>query len=89
VLPWSPKSPDLSPIEHLWDDLNRRVCSRQPALQTLQELQQDLEQEWGEIPQDCIRRLSLCRDGSVLCYRLMVGTTDIDFEVTSSERYGL
>jgi hypothetical protein len=33
--------------------------------------------------------LSLCRDGSVLCYRLMVGTTDIDFEVTSSERYGL
>jgi hypothetical protein len=24
----------------------------------------------------------------LLCYRLMVGTTDIDFEVTSSERYG-
>jgi hypothetical protein len=32
---------------------------------------------------------SLCRDGSVLCYRLMVGTTYIDFEMTSSERYGL
>ena len=28
-------------------------------------------------------------DVSVLCYRLMVGTTDIDFEVTSSECYGL
>jgi len=26
---------------------------------------------------------------SYVCYRLMVGTTDIDFEVTSSERYGL
>ena len=36
-----------------------------------------------------VDRSSLCRDGSVLCYRLMVGTTDIDFEVTSSERYGL
>ena len=32
---------------------------------------------------------SLYKDSSVLCYRLMVGTTDIDFEVTSSERYGL
>jgi hypothetical protein len=31
---------------------------------------------------------SICRDGSVLYYRLMVGTTDIDFEVASSERYG-
>ena len=57
VLTWPPKSPDLSPIEHLWDDLNRRVRSRQPELQTLQELQQDLEQEWGKIPQDRIRRL--------------------------------
>jgi hypothetical protein len=30
------------------DDLDRRVRSRQPAPQTLQELQQALEQEWGE-----------------------------------------
>ena len=31
--------------------------SRQPAPQNLQELQQVLEQEWGRIPQDRIRRL--------------------------------
>ena len=33
------------------------VRSRQPDLQTLQELPQALEQEWGRIPQDRIRRL--------------------------------
>jgi hypothetical protein len=47
----------LNPIEHLCDDLDRRVRSRQPAPQTLQELQQALEQEEGRIPQDRIRRL--------------------------------
>jgi hypothetical protein len=36
------------------DDLDRRVRIRQPAPQTLQELQQVLEQEWGRIPQDRI-----------------------------------
>jgi transposase len=57
ILPSPSKSPDLNPIEHLWDNLDRLVRSRQPAPQTLQELQQALEQEWGRIPQDRIRRL--------------------------------
>ena len=36
VLPWPSKSLDFNPIGHLWDDLDRRVRSRQPAPQTLQ-----------------------------------------------------
>ena len=52
VLPWPSKSPDLNTIEHLWDRLGR-----QSAPQTLQELQQAIEQEWGRISQDLIRRL--------------------------------
>ena len=71
------------------DDLNRRVHNRQPEPQTLQEQQQAPEQEWGEFRKTVfIEWSSLCRDGSVLCYTLKVGITDIDFEVTLSDRYG-
>ena len=45
VLLWPFKSLDLNTKEHFVDDLDRRVRSRQPATQTLQELQQALEQE--------------------------------------------
>jgi len=47
----------FEPNRSFVDDLDRRVRSRQPAPQTLQELLQALEQEWGRIPQDRIRRL--------------------------------
>jgi hypothetical protein len=40
----------------------------------------------GRIPQDRIRRLIESMPRRVRAYRLMVGTADIDFEVTSSER---
>ena len=47
----------FEPNRTFMDDLDRRVRSRQPAPQTLQELLQALEQEWGRILQDRIRRL--------------------------------
>lgn len=57
VLPWPSKSPDLNPIEHLWDLLDRRVRRRQPQPQTLEQLRNALQDEWGRIPQQQIRRL--------------------------------
>ena len=57
VLPWPSKSPDLNPIEHLWDVLDRRVRQRNPAPQTLQQLAIALEAEWTAIPQQQIQRL--------------------------------
>ena len=57
VLPWPARSPDLSPIEHLWDVLGRAVRRIQAPVQNLEELWTVLERAWNEIPQDVIRNL--------------------------------
>ncbi|KAI4872514.1 hypothetical protein NFI96_009770, partial [Prochilodus magdalenae] len=48
-------SPDLNPIEHLWDIMFRSIRRHQVALQTVQELNDVLVQIWEEIPQDTTR----------------------------------
>jgi transposase len=52
VLPWPSKSTDLNPIEHLWNQLDKRVRQRQPPPQTLDQLCQMLQQEWRTIPRN-------------------------------------
>ena len=57
VLPWPAYSPDLSPIEHLWDQLGRRIARRDPRPGNRDQLVAALQEEWANIPQDNIRRL--------------------------------
>ena len=57
VLPWPAYSPDLSPIEHLWDQLGRRLANRHLKPGNKQQLVAALQEEWANIPQDSIRRL--------------------------------
>ena len=56
-LDWPARSPDLNPIEHLWDVLGRRVRDHNPPAATVDQLFQLLEQEWRAIPQDILHRL--------------------------------
>ncbi|GFU27601.1 transposable element Tcb1 transposase [Trichonephila clavipes] len=52
-------SPDLNPIEHVWDMLGRRIAARQPPPTCLPEIQRALFDEWCNIPQDQIDNLIL------------------------------
>ena len=49
TLPWPARSPDLNPIEHIWDIIGRRVRERTPPIHTLNELEQTLHQEWQRL----------------------------------------
>ena len=49
-LDWPPYSPDLSPIEHLWDELDRCVRRRRNTPNTLRQLRTALLEEWENIP---------------------------------------
>ena len=51
VLDWPSRSPDLNPIEHIWDDLGRRVRQQVNPPQTLRNLERALVEQWRRLPQ--------------------------------------
>ena len=54
VLPLPAVSPDMNPIEHIWDYLGRKVRAR-GNVHNLRDLENALIQEWNNIPNVVIR----------------------------------
>lgn len=50
VLDWPPQSPDLNPIEHLWDYFKRKLSDFPTTPTSIRELWERAEQVWNEIP---------------------------------------
>ncbi len=48
VLAWPAYSPDMSPIEHVWDALDRRIWQRVPVPANIQQLRTAIEEEWTQ-----------------------------------------
>ncbi|GFX19008.1 transposable element Tcb2 transposase [Trichonephila clavipes] len=56
---WPTRSPDLNPIEHVWDFLGRRLAARTLPPVTIRELRLALQGEWAAMPQQLIDTLIL------------------------------
>ena len=57
IMNWLAMSPDLSPIEHLWDEMKRRLQAQPNQPRNLNQLERDLRIIWNNIPQALIQRL--------------------------------
>ncbi|GFW03382.1 transposable element Tc1 transposase [Trichonephila clavipes] len=54
---WPTCSPDLNPIEHVWDMFGRRIAARTRPPATVRDLEIALLEEWNSIPQSLIHNL--------------------------------
>ncbi|GFY09308.1 transposable element Tcb2 transposase [Trichonephila clavipes] len=59
TMDWPARSPDLNPIEHVWDFLGRRLAARTLPPVTIRELRLALQDEWAAMPQQLIDTLIL------------------------------
>ena len=51
---WPVCSPDMNPIDHVWDMLGQFIVARLRPLFTLQDMKMALLEKWNSIPQSLI-----------------------------------
>ncbi|GFY06819.1 transposable element Tcb2 transposase [Trichonephila clavipes] len=59
IMDWPARSPDLNPIEHVWDFLGRRLAARTLPPVMIRELRLALQDEWAAMLQQLIDTLIL------------------------------
>ena len=50
-------SPDMNPIEHVWDFICRKIYQRNPKCQHIDELRSAILKEWQHFPKERLRRI--------------------------------
>jgi hypothetical protein len=50
-------SPEMNPIEHIWDCIGRKVIQRNPQCQNITSLINAIVEEWRRSPQERLRHL--------------------------------
>ena len=57
ILPWVGQSPDLNPIEHLWDHVDRQIRASDDLPKSKAQLIRAAQKAWNEIPVETVRHL--------------------------------
>ncbi len=57
LLKWPPQSPDLNPIEHLWDVVEREIHIMDMQPIHLQQLHDAIMSIWNKISEECLQHL--------------------------------
>lgn len=57
VLPWPPQSPDMNPIEHVWNEVERRIRKRSPLPHSAEDLWEALQEEWNGFGTEFLEKL--------------------------------
>ena len=57
TIPWPAMSPDMNPMEHVWDFIGRKINQRNPKCHNIDELRTAILQEWQQFPREQLRRL--------------------------------
>jgi hypothetical protein len=76
-LDWPAQSPDLNPIERLWDELGRWPRARHNRPTSVPDLSHALVAEWKQVPTAMFQHLVESLPRSRGCYNGKVGTNSI------------
>ncbi len=57
LLKWPPQSPDLNPVEHLWDVVEREIYIMDVQPTNLQQLRDAIMSIWTKLSEECFQHL--------------------------------